>query len=170
MVDNNTIRIYPSDADRIFSKREVVSNTTGFRGKKAGTNRRLFENADYIDVTFSGGVYGAYTKNARNENHFAISKIVLHKPTKVSFVKNASDFYFDSHITSAQDDPRAGYLGPVNKSGKITDTKGVAVTNTHDFRYMDAVQGDMFMSGVSTEGTGYDFSVTLPELLGFGQP
>jgi len=35
---------------------------------------------------------------------------------------------------------------------------------------MDAVQGDVYMSGIDTNGTGYDFSVTLPELLGFGQP
>lgn len=185
MVDNNTIRIYPSDANRIYSKGEVTSNTTGFRGAKRYTSRKLFENADYIDVTFNGGVYGAYMKDAINENYFRIQKITVGKqngvqldakngatPTyKTTVVRNGGDFYFDSHIKSIQDDPRAGYLGTVDKkTGKVNDTRGIPVTNTQDQRLMDAVQGDVYMSGIDTNGTGYDFSVTLPELLGFGQP
>lgn len=184
MVDNNTIRIYPSDAGRIYSKGDVTSNTTGFRGARHSTNRKLFENADYIDVTFNGGVYGAYMKNATNENYFRIQKITVGKQNgvedsgnglvpkyKKTVVRNGNDFYFDSHIKSIQDDPRAGYLGTVDKkTGKVNDTKGITVTNTQDQRLMDAVQGDVYMSEIDTNGTGYDYSVTLPELLGFGQP
>lgn len=185
IVDNNTIRIYSSDAGRIYSKGEVTSNTTGFRGNRRSTNRKLFEDADYIDVTFNGGVYGAYMKDATNENYFRIQKITVGKQDGVEWslkngavpkykktvVRNGNDFYFDSHIKSTQDDPRAGYLGTVDKkTGKVNDTKGITVTNTQDQRLMDAVQGDVYMSEIDTNGTGYDYSVTLPELLGFGQP
>jgi len=83
VVDNNTIRIKAEDAYRLLGRHDVVSHTTGYRGRTLSTDRSKFNDAGYIDVTFSGGVYGAYTKRDRNENYFRISKITTYKPNGV---------------------------------------------------------------------------------------
>ena len=186
VVDNNTIRIPKEDAYRLFGRHDVVSHTTGYRGRQLNTNRSVFSDADFIDVTFSGGVYGAYTKRNRNENYFRISKIVKHKaitpgdiydndgnldPNKFSHsvIKGGDTAYFDSHITSEKDPNGTGYLGTYDKKkGGVRQTTNIPVTNTHDQSYQDAVQGDINMSKILTSGTDYDTSATIPEVLGFG--
>lgn len=188
VVDNNTIRMKAEDAYRLFGRHDVVSHTTGYRGRTLSTDRSKFSNADYIDVTFSGDVYGAYTKRDRNENYFRVSKITTYRPNgaegqalydsngnlnpeawSATSLKGGDKMYFDSHITSEKDNPGTGSLGTYDKkTKKIRDMKGVPVTNTHDQGYQDAVQGDIVMSKILTSGTDYDTSATIPEVLGFG--
>lgn len=188
VVDNNTIRMKAEDAYRLFGRHDVVSHTTGYRGRALSTDRSKFNDAEYIDVTFSGGVYGAYTKRDRNENYFRISKITTYKPNGAAGqdlydsngnlnpdawvstqLKGGDKMYFDSHITSEKDNPGTGSLGTYDKKKKgVRDMRGIPVTNTHDQGYQDAVQGDIVMSKILTQGTDYDTSATIPEVLGFG--
>jgi hypothetical protein len=176
------------DAYRLFGRHDVVSHTTGYRGRALSTDRSKFNGAEYIDVTFSGGVYGAYTKRDRNENYFRISKITTYKPNGAAGqdlydangnlnpdawvstqLKGGDKMYFDSHITSEKDNPGTGSLGTYDKKKKgVRDMRGIPVTNTHDQGYQDAVQGDIVMSKILTQGTDYDTSATIPEVLGFG--
>jgi len=77
------------------------------------------------------------------------------------------DWYFDSHITSQPDDARAGYLGTVDKKGKVRETPNIPITNSQDTKYQDAVFSDRYTTDQYVKGSGYDFDATYTELTGY---
>jgi hypothetical protein len=69
----NTIILPKHQINRLSNLSEIQSKTTGFRGKEFNSKpwlRKVLKDADEIRVTFTGGNYGAYMKNATNQNHF----------------------------------------------------------------------------------------------------
>jgi hypothetical protein len=142
------------------------------------------DGADEVRITFTGGNYGAYMKNATNQNHFAgvvkVRKYSLDSkgnkqlynagPSKGNYKfddKVYDDWYFDSHITSQPDDARAGYLGTVDKNGKVRETPNIPITNSQDTKYQDAIMSDRYTTDQYVKGSGYDFDATYTELTGY---
>ena len=178
----NTIIIPKHALSRLSTLPELASNTTGFRGKRYKSNLRdILKDADVVRVTFTGGVYGAYMKNATNQNHF---ECIIETGKRQTFQKDKEDpttavskyewtpvkttgSYFDSHITSQQDDPRLGYLGTVNKKGKINITTGIPITNSQDTKYQDAVASDVYTTAQYVKGSDYNFDASYTELTGY---
>ena len=181
----NTVIIPKHQFYRLSNLAELQSRTTGFRGKRFNAHlNRVLDGADEVRITFTGGNYGAYMKNATNQNHFAgvvkVRKYSLDSngnkqlynagPNKGNYKFDDTvydDWYFDSHITSQPDDARAGYLGTVGKDGKITETPNIPITNSQDTKYQDAVFSDRYTTGQYVKGSGYDFDATYTELTGY---
>ena len=186
-IDNNTLLLPKSEFYRLCSRKDVTSHTTGFRGSMAHTARGSWDDYDYVKVTFTGGTYGAYMKDARNKNYFAVTDVRFLqtekdasgapivdtdgnvKVTKSLPAQNGNRMYFDSHITSQPDDAKLGYLGARDKKGQIRETKGFSITNSQDTRYQDAIMADKTITDMLIGGTDYQSDGTISELPGYGQ-
>lgn len=173
----NTVIIPKHQFGRLSTLSELQSRTTGFRGKQFHSNlNKILKGAEVVRVTFTGGNYGAYMKNATNQNHF---ECIIQTGKKVYNPNDKSQWkyewtpvktdgsYFDSHITSQPDDPRAGYLGTVGKNGKITETPNIPITNSQDTKYQDAVMSDRYTTDQYVKGSNYEFNSTYTELTGY---
>ena len=172
----NTIIIPKHKLNRLSTLSELQSNTVGFRGKKFKSNlQNVLKNAEVVRATFTGGNYGAYMKNATNQNHFeCIIKVGKKKYQnddpktgnyKYEWTPIRTDgSYFDSHITSQQDDPRAGSLGTKGKNGKVKETPNIPITNSQDTKYQDAVFSDRYTTDQYVKGSDYDFDAIYTEL------
>lgn len=181
----NTVIIPKHQFNRLSNLAELQSRTVGFRGKRHDAHlNNVLKNADEVRITFTGGNYGAYMKNATNQNHFAgvvkVRKYSLDAngnklsynagPNKGTYKfddKVYDDWYFDSHITSQPDDARAGSLGTVNKKGQVEQTKNITITNSQDTKYQDAVMSDRYTTDQYVKGSDYDFNSTYTELTGY---
>lgn len=178
----NTIIVPKHQLNRLFTLGEIASRTTGFRGQQSNSNlRKLLKDADIVRVTFTGGNYGAYMKNATNQNYFECiietGKRVEYNPTPDDPTKavhkyewtpiKTSGSYFDSHITSQKDDPRLGYLGTVDKKGKVTPTPNMPITNSQDTKYQDAVMSDVYTTSQYVKGSDYNTDASYTELTGY---
>lgn len=179
----NTVIVPRHMLGRLSTLAELTSRTTGYRGNMIKTNylKQKLGNADVVRITFTGGDYGAYMKNATNQNHFECEVEVGKKDT---FQKDPNDpttrmstyiwtpvkvegAYFDSHITSQPDDPRAGYLGTVDKKGKVTPTPNIPITNSQDTKYQDAVMSDVYTTSQYVKGSDYNFDAPYTELTNY---
>lgn len=181
----NTVIIPRHQFNRLSNLAELQSRTVGFRGKRYNAQLdKVLKNADEVRITFTGGNYGAYMKNATNQNHFAgvvkVRKYSLDEngnrqsysagPNKGTYKfddKVYDDWYFDSHITSQPDDARAGSLGTVDRKGKVKQTKNIPITNSQDTKYQDAVMSDRYTTSQYVKGSDYDFNSTYTELTGY---
>lgn len=173
----NTIIIPKHKINRLSTLGEIQSKTTGFRGKVFDSKpyfRQALKNADEIRVTFTGGNYGAFMKNATNQNHFEcivkVGKKVYNDQGQYKYEWTpigTESQYFDSHITSKADDPRTGYLGTVDKKGKITETPGLPITNTQDTKYQDAVASDVYTTSKYVKGSDYNYDAPYTELTSY---
>lgn len=170
----NTVIIPKHSFGRLSTLSELQSRTTGFRGKQFHSNlNKILKGADVVRVTFTGGNYGAYMKNATNQNHF---ECIIKTGKKVYNPDNNAQWkyewtpvktdgsYFDSHITSQPDDARAGYLGTVDKNGKVRETPNIPITNSQDTKYQDATMSDRYTTAKYVNGSDYDFNATYTEL------
>ena len=174
----NTVIVKKHQFDRLATLADIASNTAGYRGARFNSKpqlQKILNGADEIRVTFTGGNYGAYMKNATNQNHFEC----IVKAGKKEYNEDGAyrynwrqlnrneSVYFDSHITSQPDDPRAGYLGTRGKDGKITDTPNIPVTNTQDTKYQDAVESDVYTTAPYLKGSDYRYDAIYTELPGY---
>ena len=171
-----SIKLEKKDFKRLHSEADVVSHTTGFRNVAKTTNYNVFnkdgKEPDFVEVVFTGKSYGAFMKNARNENHFqavvraAYSNGTDAKGNPIYEYKNVDgNMYFDSHITSRQSDPKAGSLGKTNTDGSVTPySKGMHVSNQHDSRFQDAIEGDKVVTDDAIKGTIFGSDAVLPEM------
>lgn len=175
--EENTIILPKHQIDRLSNLSEIQSKTTGYRGAQFNSKPRLhklLKDADEIRVTFTGGNYGAYMKNATNQNHFEavvkMGKKVYNNQGQYRYewtpIKSEG-LYFDSHITSQPDDPRSGYLGTLGKNGKVTQTPNLPVTNSQDTKYQDAVMSDVYTTSQYVKGSDYNFDAPYTELTGY---
>ena len=181
----NTVIIPRHQFHRLSNLAELQSRTVGFRGPKFNAHlSRALKNADEVRITFTGGNYGAYMKNATNQNHFSgIVKVrkyardengnkILYNagPNKNTYKMDDvvyDDWYFDSHITSQPDDERAGSLGVVNKKGQVKETPNIPITNSQDTKYQDAVTADRYTTAPYVKGSDYKYDAIYTELTGY---
>lgn len=175
----NTIIVPKHQLGRLSTLAEITSRTAGFRGSIHNSNlRKKLADAEVVRVTFTGGNYGAYMKNATNQNHF---ECIIEAGKKETFQKDPADpttavskytwtpvettgSYFDSHITSQPDNPKSGYLGVRGKTGKITETPNVPITNSQDTKYQDAVMSDVYTTSQYVKGSDYNYDASYTEL------
>ena len=175
--EENTIILPKHQIDRLSNLSEIQSKTTGYRGAQFNSKPRLhklLKDAEEIRVTFTVGNYGAYMKNATNQNHFEavvkMGKKVYNNQGQYRYewtpIKSEG-LYFDSHITSQPDDPRSGYLGTLGKNGKVAQTPNLPVTNSQDTKYQDAVMSDVYTTSQYVKGSDYNFDAPYTELTGY---
>ena len=175
-----TMVIPKSQIDRLHDFNDVMSHTTGFRGRMVGTNNNDLKGADFITIVPTRGSYGSYTKRNRFENYFEfevqgyknqeVTEIVNGKETKTIKqvpVGQKKIKYLDTHITSNPDAPGTGYLGTRTSSGAVADTPNIPVTNTQDYRYQDAISGDKIATDQIIKGTIYGSDAIPTELPAF---
>lgn len=175
--EENTIILPKHSINRLSNLSEIQSKTTGYRGAQFDSKpwlRKVLKDADEIRVTFTGGNYGAYMKNATNQNHFEsivkVGKKVYNDQGQYKYewtpIKSEG-LYFDSHITSQPDDPRSGYLGTPGKDGKVNPTPNIPITNSQDTKYQDAVMSDVYTTSQYVKGSDYNFDAPYTELTGY---
>ena len=180
-----TMIIPKSDLSRLYDDFDVVSNTTGFRGKKlANTNLSNLKDADVVTITPTQGSYGALMKDDRYKNYFEMTVVPYKKV--VSKVKDAQGNYkevsrlvpqksktmqLDSHITSLKNAPGTGSLGVPSKTkpGAVHEMSGLPTVDTHDTRYQDAMIGDKIVTDEIIKGTIFGSDAILPELNGYAR-
>lgn len=182
-----SILVTPKDFNRLRTEDDIVSHTTGFRGKKKSTNYSVFNNEDgekpaFVEVTFTGRDYGALMKSNRNENHFqgvvraaypqkdGSGNVKTDQKGNVQYtyktIPGAETMYFDSHVTSRANAAGTGSLGIDAGNGKVKPLrKGLAVTNSHDTKYNDVQMSDKIISDEVTAKTVYGTDAILPEML-----
>ena len=182
-----SILVTPKDFNRLRTEDDIVSHTTGFRGKKKSTNYSVFNNEDgerpaFVEITFTGRDYGALMKSDRNENHFqGVVRVAYPQKDNNGNTKTDSKgnvqytwktipgtetMYFDSHVTSRKNAPGVGSLGIDAGNGKVKPMpKGLKVTNSHDTKYNDVQMSDKIISDEVTAKTGYSTDAILPEMI-----
>jgi hypothetical protein len=182
-----SILVTPKDFNRLHTEDDIVSHTTGFRGKKKSTNYSVFNNEDgeqpaFVEVTFTGRDYGALMKSNRNENHFqgvvraaypqkdGNGNVKTDQKGNVQYtyktIPGTETMYFDSHVTSRTNAAGTGSLGIDAGNGKVKPLrKGLAVTNSHDTKYNDVQMSDKIISDEVTAKTVYGTDAILPEML-----
>lgn len=182
-----TMIIDKNNINRLYDIRDVVSHTTGFRGKVYNTNRSNLRSADYVTATATGRNYGGLFKDDRTKNFFEVEvKTYKNVPITTSNgspvldengnvktkLKQTGSYtkYLDSHITSRKNVQGVGSLGipSKDKPGSVYDGfKGTKIVDEFDSKYGDATHGDKYVSEKLTKNTVFDVDRIIPEEPGY---
>lgn len=162
----NEFIVPASQYKKLFSKESVVTHTAGFRSAKQFTPRRGLYSSGFVTIVVDPVVssYQAFMKDSKNKAYFKFrvrswdKKNNSNGAEEAPDVKNERVMYWDSDISSVQNDPR---LGSLDKTGQIVDTQSSRLQN--------AIMADKYTTEQLAKGTGYDISETLSEMPGFGQ-
>ena len=173
--------------NRIYDLRDVVSHTTGFRGKAYNTNRKGLREADVIIITPTRKSYGSLTKENVTKNYFQIdvktykrvpvttdngSPVLDEAGQPKTTLKQSGTYtkFIDSHITSVKNKGNVGSLGRPSKKIKgnvYNNMAGQEITDMLDDTYQDAVFGDKTVTDQYVKGTVYGTDRILTELPGY---
>lgn len=162
----NEFIVPASQYKKLFSKESVVTHTAGFRSAKQFTPRRGLYDSGFVTIVVDPVVssYQAFMKDSKNKAYFKFRVRSWDKKNNTNGaeedpkVNNERVMYWDSDISSVQNDPR---LGSLDKTGQIVDTQ--------NSRLQNAIMADKYTTEQLAKGTDYGISETLSEMPGFGQ-